>query len=110
MPTWRLFVLLLLAAPFGAAGGVFVLIGVALATLAIVAACVDWFLARDIHRILVQRELATDKLSLGGWNPVSLRVENATPVRNDCSIRDVPPPAFSLDLPVPLFSVYPGSG
>src|SRR5437660_713166 len=51
MPTLRLFALYLLAAPFGAAGGLFVLVAVAIAMLAMLAGVTDWLLAADGRRV-----------------------------------------------------------
>ena len=78
MPTRRLFALLLLAAPFGAAGGPFSLVAAALVLLTGLAAATDWLLAADGRRVRATRILASDKLSLGDWNPVQLHLENAT--------------------------------
>ena len=47
MPTVRLLVLLLLAAPLGAFGGIFAALALLVVPLALVAACLDWFLTRD---------------------------------------------------------------
>jgi uncharacterized protein (DUF58 family) len=103
MPTWRLFVLLLVAAPFGAAGEPFVLIGVAIAIAALVAGGVDWLLAGDVRRIAAHRVLATDKLSLGAWNPVRIELTNSTGRPQRIRLRDVPPATFTLDVAAPLF-------
>ena len=77
MPTWRLFALLLLAAPFGALGGPFVLLAVAIAATSLAAAGVDWFLAGDGRRLRAERHLASDKLSLGAWNLVEIRLDKS---------------------------------
>ena len=103
MPTWRLFTVLLIAAPFGAAGGPLVLLAVAIASLALIAAVVDWFLAGDGRSVVVERHLASDKLSLGAWNPVQLRIVNGTARPQRLEIRDQPPQSFELDLAAPLF-------
>jgi uncharacterized protein (DUF58 family) len=105
VPTWRLFAVLALAAPFAAAGAPLVLLGVAISLLALVAAGVDWRLAGDGRRIRISRELQTvDKLSLGEWNPVSLHLENPTSRPQHVLVRDQPPLAFALDTPQPLFN------
>ena len=103
MPTWRLFVALLLAAPIGALGGPYVLLAVALASISLVAAAVDWLLAGDGRRVRAERRLATDKLSLGDWNPVELHLENATPRTQTVTLREQPPPNFELDDPRIVF-------
>jgi uncharacterized protein (DUF58 family) len=110
VPTWRLLIVLLLAAPFGAAGEPFTLIAVAIAALALTAAGVDWFLARDGRNIRVERVLASDKLSLGAWNPVQIVISNRSSRQQRLLLRDVPPPAFSLDLPSPVLSATPPAG
>jgi len=103
VPTWRLFVALLLAAPIGALGGPFILLAVALASISLVAAAVDWLLAKDGRRVRAERRLATDKLSLGDWNPVELHLENATPRTQTVTLREQPPPNFELDDPRIVF-------
>ncbi|HEY2593529.1 MAG TPA: DUF58 domain-containing protein [Chloroflexota bacterium] len=100
MPTWRLFALLLLAAPIGALGGPFVILAVAVASISLVAAVVDWFLAGDGRRVRAARQLASDKLSLGAWNPVEIRLDNATLRRQRVTLREQPPATFELDQPV----------
>jgi uncharacterized protein (DUF58 family) len=104
MPTRRLFWLLLLAAPLGAAGGSLVLAAVAVGGLAVVAAIVDWVLAGDGRRVRVTRRLASDKLSLGAWNPVSLELTNPTTRRLELQLRDLAPLEFVLDVAVPVFT------
>ena len=108
MPTRRLFAVLLLAAPFGAAGGPFVLLASAIVLVATLAAVTDWLLAGDGRRVRATRILASDKLSLGDWNPVQLQVENATARTQQVLIRDVPPATFAIDQPVPLFATRVG--
>ena len=103
MPTFRLFALLLLAAPSGAAGGPFVLLAFAIVLLAALAAATDWFLAGDGRRVRAARMLASDKLSLGDWNPVQLQLENTTARTQHVLIRDVPPATFASDVQAPLF-------
>ena len=93
VPTRRLFGLLLLAAPIGAAGGPLVLLAVAVAALALLAAAVDWLLAGDGQRLVVRRVLASDKLSLGAWNLVRIELRNETARAVHVLIRDLPPPA-----------------
>jgi uncharacterized protein (DUF58 family) len=93
---------LLLAAPFGAAGGPLALLAVAIAALALIAAAVDWVLAADGKHVRIDRRLASDKLSLGAWNLVELRVDNATAREQRVVIRDQPPLNFALDIPGPL--------
>ncbi len=100
MPTWRLFALLLLAAPIGALGGAFVVLGVSIASVSLVAAVVDWFLAGDGHAVRATRQLASDKLSLGAWNPVEIQLDNPTPRRQTLTLREQPPPNFELDEPL----------
>lgn len=103
MPTWRLYAALLVAAPFGAVGGPLILLAVAISTLACAAALIDWFLARDARAIHVERRLLTDKLSLGAWNLVSLRLSNDTTRLQRVEIRDQPPITFAMDQPRPIF-------
>lgn len=103
MPTWRLFGLLALAAPLGAAGGPLSLLAVLLVVLALIAAATDWFLAGDGRRLALRRVLESDKLSLGAWNPVRIDVTNATGRHQRIQLRDVLPVEFALDLPAPLF-------
>jgi uncharacterized protein (DUF58 family) len=104
VPTRRLYAVLFLAAPFGAAGGPFVLVAVAIGLGAVLAAIVDWFLAGDGRRVAARRQLVSvDKLSLGAENPIRIEVENATPRRQRVRIRDVPPPSFAIDVSAPLF-------
>src|SRR5438105_3422990 len=98
MPTRRLFAALLLAAPFGAVGGPLVLLAVAITALALIAATVDWFLAADGGHVGLERRLASDKLSLGAWNLVELRVQNTTAREQRLLIRDQPPLNFALDV------------
>ena len=106
MPTPRLFALLLLAAPVGAAGGPFVLLAIAIALLAVAAAATDWLLAADGRRVRATRLLASDKLSLGDWNPVQLRLDNTTGRTQHVRLRDVPPPTFAIDRAAPLFATH----
>ncbi|HEV7662149.1 MAG TPA: DUF58 domain-containing protein [Chloroflexota bacterium] len=103
MPTLRLFLLLLVAVPIAAVGGPLVLIAVAMTTLTLVAAGVDWFLARDGRRVVVQRSLLSDKLSLGAWNPVELQIDNQTGRPQKVTVRDIPPTGFALDPLTPVF-------
>lgn len=105
MPTRRLLALYLLAAPFGAAGEPFVLIAVAIVLVASTAALIDWLLARDGRRLVARRMLASDKLSLGDWNPVQLQLENPTARVQRIELRDIPPLTFGLDPSLPLFAV-----
>jgi len=105
MPTRRLFYLLLLAAPWGAAGEPLVLVGLAIGVLALLAAGTDWLLAGDGRRVRAQRVLASDKLSLGAWNPVHLKVVNPTARAQRVMLRDLPPRSFVLDLPATVFRV-----
>ena len=104
MPTGRLYLLLLLAAPFGAVGGALVLLGVAIAGVVLIAAAVDWLLANDGRRVHARRVLPSDKLSLGGWNPVELTISNNSDRPQRVMLRDLPPASFLLDVPVPMFS------
>jgi len=110
VPTPRLFVVLLLAAPLAAFGGILVVLAICVIALALLAALVDWLLARDGMRIELRRVLPGDKLSLGAWNPVRLAVRNATARTQRIELRDVPPPNFDLDPRVPLFGAVIKSG
>ena len=103
MPTARLFWLLLLAAPLGAAGGPLVLVAGALVLLTLIAAVTDWLLAGDGRRVRARRALASDKLSLGAWNPVQIELSNATARPQRIVVRDLPPPSFLVDQPATLF-------
>src|SRR6266550_2714051 len=103
-PTRRLLILLLLAAPFGAAGTPLVLVAVAIASLALLAAFVDWLLAGDGRRIEVRRLLASDKLSLGAWNLIKLEIHNTTARPQRLTIREVPPQTFLVDVKEPIFT------
>jgi uncharacterized protein (DUF58 family) len=103
MPTRRLFLLLLLAAPWGATGEPLVLVGVAIGVLALVAAVTDWLLAGDGRRLRARRVLDSDKLSLGAWNLVQIEITNHTTRAQRVLVRDLPPLSFSLDLPAPVF-------
>ena len=73
LPSLRLLVLLLLTAPIGAVGGLGRPAAVLLALAALLAAVVDWWLARDYTRVQVTRAVE-DKLSLAEWNVVTLAV------------------------------------
>ncbi len=103
MPTRRLYVLLLLATPFGAFGGLPAAVAVLWVLLALVAAVVDFRLASDGARLRSARVLPTDKLSLGAWNPVRIELLNPTARELRLEVRDVPPVQFELDPSVPLF-------
>ncbi len=105
MPTWRLCGLLLLAAVPGALGGPFVLLSVAMAIAAMAAAAVDWYLARDGDRVQARRTLASDKLSLGAWNPVELGITNPTAREQRIQLREQPPTTFEVDHPSLIFDV-----
>ena len=105
MPTPRLFLLLLLAAPWGAAGEPLVLVGVAIGVLALLAAGIDWLLAGDGRRVQAERVLASDKLSLGAWNLVRIELSNQTGRPQRVLLRDLAPLSFLLDLRVPVFKV-----
>jgi uncharacterized protein (DUF58 family) len=104
VPTWRLYLVLLLAAPFGAAGEPLVLVALTIAGLALLGALVDFVLAGDGRRVHLQRRLATDKLSLGAWNPVTLHIDNPTARAQHVQVRDQPPLNFALDQPRPVFA------
>jgi uncharacterized protein (DUF58 family) len=104
MPTRRLFLLLLVAAPLGAAGGPLVLVAISVAGLALLAAVVDWFLAGDGRRVIVRRILASDKLSLGAWNPVQVEIHNNSARVQRLLVRDLPPLSFLLDVRQPIFT------
>ncbi len=104
MPTARLFWLLLLAAPFGAAGGPLVLVAGAVCFLAIITALTDWVLAGDGRRVRARRVLATDKLSLGAWNPIQVELANTTARPQRIVVRDLPPPGFLSDTPTTVFA------
>jgi uncharacterized protein (DUF58 family) len=102
-PTWRLFALLLLAAPFAALGGAFVVLAVVILAMTMLAAAVDWWLAGDGGSIGVDRRLTSDKLSLGAWNPVELHLDNPTARSQRISLREQPPPLFEVDHPALIF-------
>ncbi len=105
VPTRRLFWLLLLAAPWGAAGEPLVLVGLAIGVLALLAAGTDWVLAGDGRRVRARRILASDKLSLGAWNLVQIELVNQTARRQRVLLRDLAPLSFILDPPVSVFNV-----
>lgn len=96
--------LLLVAAPLAALGDLYTVVGLLVGLLGLVAAVVDWWLARDGRRLSVVRELPSDKLSLGAWNPVTLRLVNPTGRSLCVSVRDVTPLQFELDCAAPLFA------
>jgi uncharacterized protein (DUF58 family) len=104
MPTLRLFLLLLLAAPLAAFGGIFAVAAAATVLLLALAATVDWWLARDGARVHLARILPSDKLSLGAWNPVTIDVANHTTRSQQIYVRDVPPTQFDLDPTPTLFT------
>jgi uncharacterized protein (DUF58 family) len=104
LPTRRLFFLLLVAAPFGAAGGSLVLIAAAIGGLALVAAAVDWILAGDGRHVSARRALGSDKLSLGAWNAVQVEVRNQSARTQHVTARDVPPLTFGMDQRSPVFT------
>jgi uncharacterized protein (DUF58 family) len=110
VPTGRLFCLLLLAAPFGAAGGSLVLAAAAIVTLALFAAATDWLLAGDGRRVRARRVLGSDKLSLGAWNPVQLELANGTARPQRVVVRDIAPPRFLVDVPTPVFKIRLAAG
>jgi uncharacterized protein (DUF58 family) len=105
VPTPRLFLILLFAAPWAAAGEPFVLVGLAIGVLGLVAAGTDWVLAGDGRRVRGQRRLASDKLSLGAWNLVQIELVNETGRPQRVLLRDLPPVSFRLDLPATVFRV-----
>ena len=96
-PTRRLFLLLLLAAPLGAAGGIAAWVAALLVLALLVAAVADWRLAGDVARVEARREVA-DKLSLGAWNPVRLVLRNGTGRSLQLDVRDVYPPPLAVRL------------
>jgi uncharacterized protein (DUF58 family) len=104
VPTRRLFSLLLLAAPWGAAGEPLVLVGLAIGLLALLAAATDWVQAGDGRRVRAQRILGSDKLSLGAWNLVQIELVNQTARRQRVLLRDLAPLSFALDLPASVFN------
>jgi uncharacterized protein (DUF58 family) len=106
MPTFRLFVLYLVAAPFGGAGGPFILIAVVIALVVTVGAAADWFLASDGRRVTARRILASDKLALGDWNPVRLQLDNRSARPQRVTIRDQPPISFAVDRPSAVFAAF----
>src|SRR5205823_5571930 len=63
-----------------------------------------WFLAADRRRVHVNRVLASDKLSLGEWNPVRLNIQNRTGRALRVTIRDLPPVTFGLDRQAAMFT------
>jgi uncharacterized protein (DUF58 family) len=93
VPTPRLLLLLLVAAPLAALGGVWVLAAAALVAVVALAAALDWRLAAGGARLGTGRVVA-DKLSLGAWNPVRLEVTNPLPRRLRLELRDVVPTDF----------------
>src|SRR5258708_4144173 len=103
MPTRRLFLLLLFAAPWGAAGEPLVLVGLAIGIFALLAALTDWGLAGGGCRVQARRVLASDKLSLGAWNLVQIEVHNETGRLQRVLVRDLAPLSFALDVPMPVF-------
>jgi uncharacterized protein (DUF58 family) len=105
VPTRRLFLVLVLAAPLAALGGIVAALGGLVVALAVLAAAVDWLLARDGVRVELSRGLPSDKLSLGAWNPVRLALANPTARQQRVQVRDVPPPSFDLDREPTLFSL-----
>jgi uncharacterized protein (DUF58 family) len=105
VPTPRLFLILLFAAPWGAAGEPLVLVGVAIGLLGLLAAGIDWLLAGDGRRVRAQRVLASDKLSLGAWNLVQIELVNPTGRPQRVLLRDLSPLSFVLDLPATVFKV-----
>jgi uncharacterized protein (DUF58 family) len=105
LPTARLFWLLLLGAPFGAAGGPLVLVAGAVVVLGLIAAATDWVLAGDGRRVPARRVLGSDKLSLGAWNPVQIELSNATARPQRVMVRDLAPLSFLTDLPATVFKV-----
>jgi uncharacterized protein (DUF58 family) len=104
VPTPRLFALLLAAVALTAVGGIIALGGVVVTILSVLAAVVDWWLAGDGARIDVTRVLASDKLSLGSWNPVQIEVVNRTARGQHIQVRDVPPANFDVEPPAALFA------
>lgn len=94
-PTGRLYLLLLCATPLGALGGLAAWSAGLLVLALLLAAAVDWALARDVARVDVRREVA-DKLSLGAWNPVRLAVVNGTSRPITVEVRDEYPPDFDV--------------
>ncbi len=105
MPTARLYFVLLLAAPFGAAGGPLVLVAGAIVLLALIAAATDWVRAGDGRGVTARRVLDSDKLSLGAWNLVRIELVNATAHAQRVLVRDLAPRGFSADVPVTVFNV-----
>lgn len=105
MPTGRLYVALLVAAPLAALGGPFVLLAVAIGLVCLMATLVDWLLVRDGGQVHALRRLASDKLSLGDWNLVELHVTNASARRQRVMLREQPPVGFEVDPPRVLFRV-----
>jgi uncharacterized protein (DUF58 family) len=104
-----LFAALLLAAPFGALGSPFTLLAAAVVLASVLAAAVDWWLAGDGRRVRVERRLASDKLSLGGWNLVELHATNGSARTQRLSVRDQPPAGFEVDAPGLIFSMLAGA-
>jgi uncharacterized protein (DUF58 family) len=96
MPARRLLILFLLTAPLVAFGDVGRVAALGIVVLLAAAAGVDWFLARDIVWVTVQRAVE-DKLSLGEWNPITLTVTNGTARAMTVALRDVVPPDFLVE-------------
>ncbi len=94
----------MLAAPLGAFGGILLAAALLVIVLALLAAAVDWFLARDGRRVTIARVLPSDKLSLGAWNPIRVDILNTTARNQHITVRDVPPSDFDLDPTLALFT------
>ena len=104
IPTRRLLLLLLLTAVVAAldalpqAGGAARPVALLLALALLAAGALDWWLARDVRRVHVDRTV-DDKLSLGEWNPVTLALHSTTGRAMRVTVRDVPDPDFESDNP-----------
>lgn len=100
LPTPRLYLALLLTVPLIAFGGSFASAGVLLALILVLAGVADGVVAGlDLRRVAVEREVE-DKLSIGAWNPVRLRIRNASGRRlPGLVLRDLVPLDFGVEPP-----------
>lgn len=105
-PTLRLLLVLLLAVPGIAIGGLAAAVSLALAVVAMLAGVADWWLAgrHDPRSPRVRREV-DETLSLGAWNPVRVVLSREGEAAQragrhlELEVRDQPPLGFRLDPP-----------
>src|SRR5262245_39180397 len=109
LPTRRLLLILLLAAPLLAIGGPGVWLALTVVVLALVSAAVDGWLARDGRRVLARRAVG-DALSLASWSVVRVAVENPGSRTIDILVRDVPPSTFDADPTPAMFRARIAAG